>query len=163
MKFLTKENITLLLAVLGSLGTLISWIYIYICNKKSVKIHLLLYKKGELGCLCYMSFENLSRLPISITRIQIEENENYYDCQMIPDIALTSSRSQNGEIYHRKVDYTEQIPINIAPLSSRSGYVYFPLHKFSCENPPIPLSFQVNTNRGSLKKISLEPLQLYTD
>ena len=64
--FITRENITLVLAILGSFGTLSSWFFVLLKNRKNLKMHIVGHRFSEdnHSLLIYTMFENKSRLPI---------------------------------------------------------------------------------------------------
>ena len=58
--YFTKENITFLLAVIGSLGT----IYSMIAQHKNISLSIVSYSYKNKTLLMYVAFTNCSRLPI---------------------------------------------------------------------------------------------------
>lgn len=72
-KLLTRENITLALSIFGSIGTLITFISSYLHTRKNLKIKISRsgYGRSTPKMLISLTFENQSRLPISITSIKV--------------------------------------------------------------------------------------------
>lgn len=162
MFFLTRENITLAMSIFGSVGTIISFTLAFLHNRKKVKISILNFEKMGDVYLFFIMFENLSRLPISISRISLISNDFAEDCFVTPEFVLEYNKSTEKQgVYERKVYYSEQIPINLSPLGAISGYLLFPALE---EQTLIDVSrltiLQVYTNRGKVKKIEFVPQQV---
>lgn len=124
--FLTKENITLFLSILGVLGSFSSWVYIFIKNRKNINFQIV----GQRYCddsslLIYMMFTNKSRLPIAITNIGVYINSTFYSCIEIPIVALEETTRCKNEIISHHEYKSLPMPIVISGLGGTSGYVYF--------------------------------------
>ena len=81
-QFFTKANITLLLSIIGSFGTLIA---LY-TKRKNLKIQVsnVAYKKAQKQMLLDITFENRSQLPIAITDVHVFLNNHELTVEKYP-------------------------------------------------------------------------------
>lgn len=153
LNLLTRENITLALAILGSIGSLSSWIYTFINNRKNLTFHIVgrRYFENE-SLFLYMSFVNKSRLPISITSIGVKIDDELYSCQEVPIATFEETAPDKHREYK-----SMPMPISIPGLGGTSGYVYFGLPKAVPQADATHLIFRVSTNRGRIieRKLAL--------
>lgn len=149
LSFFTKGNITLLLAILGSIGSVSSWIYTFYKNRKNINMTIIGYKYSDSkSLLLYAMFENKSRLPIAITGICVEINNIYHSCTEIPIIALEETIRQGGNIISHQEYKSMPLPISLDCLGATSGYVYFEFPEEVFQTDSTHLSFRLTTNRG---------------
>lgn len=149
--FFTRENITLALAILGSIGTLTSWTHTLLGNRKNLNVRVVGQRFSEMNndsLLLYMSFENKSRLPIAITSIGIKINEITYTCTEIPIVTFQETTRCKGEILSHHEYTSIPLPISLSGLGATSGYVYFEFPGADFEFDATHLNFQLTTNRG---------------
>lgn len=151
----TKENITFILAVIGSLGTIISTVNAFIRNHKSISFKISkLYSYGN-SILLYVIIENQSRLPISINGISLINSENLIFTPEISKKVIEITTKEHNEITNKKEFFTIKFPVFIPELGCVGGYLYFDIPQELSQNLPTQLSFQVHTNRGVIKKMKL--------
>ena len=155
--FITRENITLALAILGSFGTLSSWFFVLLKNRKNLKMHIVGHRFSEdnHSLLIYTMFENKSRLPISITGIYVEIGNVLYSCEKIPIVTFEETVRNRNQIISRREYRSMTLPISIPELGGTSGYVYFEFPATSEQLPSTHLNFQLSTNRGKIVQNSL--------
>lgn len=146
-KYVTKENITFILATIGSLGTLYTLVSKIFLNR--VKIELLIIEciPAKKSVVLYMMFANKSHLPISITDVKLWNYSTIYECTKSPHIIRVDTRTSKNTIIYKEATYNIQFPINLPSLSGTSGYLYFqiPQGNFQCDSKS--LTVEVNTNR----------------
>ncbi len=154
-----KENIAILLSVIATLVTVLNFAISIYRSRVKLSLRVIDYSKFEFGngFSVYMSFTNLSHLPVAITNIRVKAGSQYIDCSHIPEIAM-ELKKRSGE----KVEYTERIwtktlPINLQPLGGSSGFLVFSMPEYISPPGPKDLIFQVSPNRGKAFEISLEP------
>ncbi len=142
---LTRENITLAIALLGAVGTVSSWIYRFFSSRKKLDISLLKVFEPHKSLVVYVSFQNRSRLPISINTIGVVFGERVYQCEPVAHVVYSS------EVNGRKVSEirTMSFPVNLSPLSGSSGFVEFELPSDELKNLSTRLTLQVSSNRGN--------------
>lgn len=137
-----------------------SWIYNLVQQRKKVNVVIYGYDIERKVSMFYMSFQNQSRLPISITRISLVTDDRLVDCITIPmDVLDIASTMKSTEQY---CFFTEKIPIDIPSLGSVSGYIAFASNEPLLPPDATTVSLVIHTNRGSLGKRKLrlneEPL-----
>ena len=153
INFLTKENITLAIAIIGLVISTINFIYFFAVRKKKLMINF-----GDIGIknyirnsnilLTHYRFDNCSQLSISITRIQLIINNIRYDCDIRKHIAEKMEYSKNKDVYHKIISETDVLPINLLPLASQSGFLGFVIPPNSLSKDEKALTFRICTNRG---------------
>lgn len=139
--------------ILGFIISLINLIYFFIIRKKKINIRLNRFgvcdhnnPKNVLKVnLC---FENLSQLPVSITRVQVVIDKNYIDCEHIPMIIEEAVRTKSGKIYDQDYVKSTRPPINLSPLQAESVYFAFLIPRDTISNSDTQMNFQICTNRG---------------
>lgn len=158
INLLTKENITFILAVIGSLGTTIGGIYQLYTRRIAIDILPEGYNLTDKSVLFYISFINKSHIPISITDIRLTINDKRYTCRKTPIRVFYETHKQGGRIISH-YDYNNlTMPITLSNLAGNSGYILFefPLKDFPQQTTDV--IFEVSTNRHKIirKKLSLE-------
>lgn len=149
--FFTKENVTFILSIFGSIGTLFTFIRAFFINRKHINMKIHGHRFGDTKMLTiYASFENLSRLPISITDICIRINDVLYPCVQPPIIAYEEIKREKGVIVYRREYSSLSIPINISSLGGSSGYICFEFPPSAFPTDATELTFLVSSNRGKV-------------
>ena len=158
----TRDNITLMIALIGCLGTIITGISNYFANRQNLDFRILghLVPTGA-AIILYIMFENKSRLPVSITCISVIYNGIPYRCQEVPvKIYETTTRRNRTEILSHHEYFSMSIPISLPGLGGTSGYAYFEAPEEIFQPDTTHLTFRVSTNRGKVteKILPLGPL-----
>lgn len=151
MVYITKENITFILATIGSLGTL----YTLFAQRKKLSLSVQSYSYKNKALLTYISFTNHSRLPISILNISIVYNNVCYPCVYIPTKVCDHTFRSGKEIISHREEFSIQFPISLASLAGSSGYLYFDKLPENYPDNATTLTVQVSSNRGQAKKMKL--------
>ena len=143
LSILTRENITLALAVLGFMGTLIS----AICalwnrrRKISVDVRDYAYRQNLIQLLVFL--ENQSSLPLIISSVEIKIGEGKKECELLP-----KKITKRDEILYR----SPMFPINLPAHVGASYFFVF------LDSPDIGLApgknlfLVIHTNRGEINK-----------
>lgn len=155
----TRDNLTFVLACIGSIGTITGWLYTYITTRKNFSIRVIAYQSKQNMALFYMSFENKSRLPISLTALSACINGIYYPCKYVPQRVTSSQHSVNGKIVTTQDYYSISFPIELGSLGATSGYVLFVFPKGIHMPDSKTLSVQVSSNRGTAIQMQLSLCQ----
>lgn len=150
------ETLIDLISVFAFILSLASWVYILISQRRRITIKVYTCRICDKSPLFYMSFENMSRLPVSITRITLISNDTHTDCVLIPKEVLATTKMLGNEIQNQDRFYSEKMPINLDSLSCKSGYVYFESEQQLLSIPATSATFRVYTNRGRLRKKTLQ-------
>lgn len=128
-KLLTRENITLALSIFGSIGTLITFISSYLHTRKNLKIKISRsgYGRSPPPMLISLTFENHSRLPISITSIKVFLNGCEITVVKYPSSVEKYSYKEGNEVVERKFLYNLNFPVDVQPLLAVSGHILLDL------------------------------------
>lgn len=151
LTFFTKENISFLLGVFGSFGTL----YTLFAQRKNISLSIQSYSYKNKSLLMFVSFTNRSRLPISILNISVIQDNVCYPCVYIPTVVCEHTRRSGKEIISHREEFSVRFPISLASLAGSSGYLYFDKLPENYPDDAKTLTVQVSTNRGRAKKMKL--------
>lgn len=154
-QFLTRENITLIIAVFGALGTIATWISNYFHTRKNIEIQIIKISHMEKSLLAYITIQNKSRLPISINCISTQINGHSYSGFTVPPYTLNVQKESENKITSIREYSPIPFPINLGSLSGTSGYIFFDIPKCDVESLSTPLTVLVSTNRGDVMKMKL--------
>lgn len=160
--FFNRENITLILSIFGSVGTLITFLVSYITKRKNLKINVnsVVYKKTSKWLAIVISFENRSQLPIAITSITLFVDEFEYIAVKYPMQVGEYIHHKGKEIIDRKFDYNLKIPADISQLSALSGCILFNISQEVIQTVSTPMTLVIHSTRGSAQKIELQLNQI---
>ncbi|MCO7137682.1 hypothetical protein NIF40_09110 [[Clostridium] leptum] len=146
--WILKENLVAIISGLAFILSLSSWIYTFITQRKKLSIRLVEAKSKNEMTILQVLIENRSRLPISITRIQLVINEESIDCVTTPEIVLETKTSQGKEVISRRDYYSMDMPINIGSLGAVGGYLLFRGPQCMLPNDATSVILVVCANRG---------------
>ncbi|MBR1530013.1 MAG: hypothetical protein IJ642_12045 [Oscillospiraceae bacterium] len=94
------------------------------------------------------TISNYSQLPISITRIRIIIDDNYFDVDYIPHYIESSDYKSNGKTISETILNSTVLPIQLSALGANSGFLAFAIPKGTLTGKESKLKFQISTNRG---------------
>lgn len=159
---LTRENITLALSIFGSIGTSITLISSYLTKRKNLKINIasFTYKSHLQRLALLVTFENRSRLPISVTSISCSLHGKIITPIRYPQGVGEYIHRIGKDIVDKKFEYNLSFPADIQQLCAVSGYILFDISQEDLENLSTPLILQVHSTRGRAQKIELQPSQI---
>lgn len=133
--------------------SVVNFMYFFVIRKKKLYVRF-----GKIGVSdnfqntsllkVHYSFVNKSQLPISITRIRVVINNEFYDLDTLPRIVEQYTKKQGNEIIDRYTAKSEYTPINLASLGAHSGFFAFVIPQDSLSGSEKALTFQICTNRG---------------
>ena len=154
---ITRDNITLLLSVIGALGTCITLISSFLHKRKNLKIHITdaEYNKNQNQMLLTLAFENRSQLPIAITSVRIFLNGHELSAAKYPICVSQYTHRHGSEVVDRKFLYNLNFPITIQQLGAFAGKMLLEFSPKELENPSTPLTLQVHSTRGKVQQITL--------
>lgn len=162
--YLCLDNVTTAITVVTFFLTAAQLLHSFFTCRKAITVRVLEFCPRDEAVYFLVSFENNSRLPIAITRI-ILDVDGGVDCIPISKWIGTNQRSHTEHhndgsvekvVEWQNVRYTLSIPISLPGLGAVSGDVWFDVSQSSL--PPVPkqLSFLVHTNRGRLRRMTLQ-------
>lgn len=153
------EIICNLSAIAGFLLSIFNLIFMIKQNQKKLRVRF-----GDIGITnltghksvfkVLYSFENLSQLPISITRVQIQVEGTLYDCERLPFVVEESVRKVNNEVVDRTVLKSVSLPVNLPALGAESGYLAFVIPRDILSRNDKDLIFRICTNRGKATQMT---------
>lgn len=149
-----KENIALVISVIGISLSLLNFIIAIISRHKKIKLSILEYSRFNKTHQFLLSIENCSQLPISISSIFLITNGQKYECVKIPYTVKSNTTYENGK-YNTKEIKSISFPIAISSLGGLSGYFEFPNVPTAFETPETVLTFSLYTNRGKIKSLKV--------
>lgn len=154
---ITRDNITLLLSIVGALGTCITLISSFLHKRKNLKIHIsdAEYKESQNQMLLTLTFENRSQLPIAITSVHIFLNGHELSAAEYPICVGQYTHRHGSEVVDRKFLYNLNFPITVQQLGAFAGKMLLEFSPKELENPSIPLTLQVYSTRGRVQQIVL--------
>lgn len=155
LKILTRENITLFLSILGSVGTVSGWFYHWMVNRKNLTFKVSGHCVDNDGLFIYFQITNNSRLSITINAISLFLDNKEIYCRLTPDALYTIQHGSREE----RILLTA-FPLSLAPLYGASGCTYFPFEPETKPPASNTLAFVIRTNRGRAIKTQL-PLGEY--
>lgn len=158
MKYLTRDNITLVLSLIGSVGTITTWIVSYVKSRKNISIQIIKLTKPKNYLIIYAMLNNRSRLPITVESLSVIICDKKYTCSLLPKKVFETSTKTGNIVKDHKEYYTLPFPINIPSLSGMSGYFLFDLPEEASQKLSTPLTMLIHSNRGKAleKKLSFE-------
>lgn len=157
--YFSKDNIALILSILGCIGSLLSWLYIFFQNRKCFDMEIIghLFGYDQKSLLIFASFTNKSHLPITITNINVKLGDSFYTCAKIPVVAHRERTTCKGEVLSQHEHMSLAFPITLQSLGGVSGYILFEFPESVSQPESTQASFVISTNRGRSveKKLSL--------
>lgn len=154
---ITKDDITFILAVIGSLGTIFSLVSSFLVMRKNLRITIsnAVYKKEFHILMVSLTFENRSRLPIAITSIKVFSWGSELPIETYPRCVNEYTHRHGREVVDRKFLYNLELPVDIAQLGAASGSILLEIFPKEFESLSTPLTVQVHSTRGRVQKIKL--------
>lgn len=153
----SKENITFILATIGSVGTIYTLISKVFLNRVKIELSVAEYIPAKDSVVLYMMFINKSHLPISITDVRLWNYLTVYSCEKTPHIVRIDTNKTTETIIYKEAIYTIPFPINLPSLSGTSGYLYFliPQENFQCASKCLTVELSTNRHKKLQKTLSL--------
>lgn len=152
--FSSKENITLLLSILGAVGSASAWLHTLIKSRKRFDMKINGYRTNPHGILLHVEFVNKSTLPLSINDISIY-NSREYPTKHIPEKVLERTHRVGHKIQSHKEYYSMSFPINLPSLCGTAGYLYFSSGEEIFPQLSNTATLIIRTNRGQKVKRKL--------
>lgn len=143
----SRENITLILSILGALGSVSAWIYTFVKSRKRFDVKINGYNRDPHHVLLHIQFTNNSTLPLSITDISIYCNKEYH-AKRIPEKVLEKTLRVGKEVRSHNEFYSISFPINLPSLAGEAGYVLFSSLEETFPQLSNDVTLIIRTNRG---------------
>lgn len=149
-QLLSRENITLALALFGTVGTLINALINFFHQRLKLRFELTNLSVIARTFHIYAIFTNFSRLPVSISSISVKIKDRWFPCSFIPVKMSERTRTVNSQVLPPIETYSTPMPIEIGSLGSFGGFFVFDNFPKDLQLPAIPDSFLIATNRGNI-------------
>lgn len=141
------------LGVVGFLFSVVNFIYFFVIRMKKLRFVFSTYGIRDYFdssdiVMVRLQIDNLSQLPISITRIQLLRNEKSFDSYHYRQKAAEFKTVAGDRIISEDSTYTTVLPINLSPLGAYSGFLAFVVPRDTLPRHEKSLTFRICTNRG---------------
>ena len=152
----TRENITLAVSVSAFIMSFLSWVHVWVCQRRKLFIRIVEYMPLKSERNFFMSFENRSRLPILVTRIfLLSDCGASVECVPRPKPMIEDSKTSYDKVTYCETIHNLQLPIAISSLGGLSGWITFAGPDKTYPNLSSTANFLVHTNRGRSFRLSI--------
>lgn len=148
--YITYQNITFVLGLIGSLGT--AWTFITSRKNLHINITDMVYRTDINTFVIVVVFENRSRSPISITDITLFAEENEISFAPYPRCVAEYEHLHGEEVVDRKFLYNLVFPLPLSQLGAVSGSLLLDISQEDFEKLPTQLILKVRSTRGLVQK-----------
>lgn len=161
-EYFTRENITLFLSIIGSLGALCNAIYYWITHREKLDIKITGQRINEKAILLYVSFTNNSAVPSNVTDVRLIANNQTFFAYKNPKVIKRNTFKVKNEIVNYNENYNESFPITIPAYGGNACYIYFAFPLGHDLTSSTPLCFEFLTSRHKIiqKKLQLQTVDL---
>ena len=141
-------NVTTVIAVAGFCLSLWTSISSWVTKRKNLRFTIYFARAAQDTVYFRLGVENLSQLPIAISRVQIKIGGAWFDCTPLPTIVQEHVRQSGKEIISRETVYSYALPIDLGPLGAFKGVLLFQWLPCLPERSETVVNLRVSTNRG---------------
>lgn len=141
-------NVTTIIAVAGFCISLWTSISSWMAKRKNLRFAIYFARAAQDTVYFRLGVENLSQLPIAISRVQIKIGDAWFDCTPLPTIVQEHVRRSGKEIISRETVYSSALPIDLGPLGAFKGVLLFEGLPTLPEKRETVVNLRVSTNRG---------------
>lgn len=121
-----NDNVKTLMTVLAFILSFLNTAYLLCTQKFKLKIsfkdYTIIKSLSDKPLILGISIENLSRTPISVSKMYLYINNEKFEFSWFPLPVFTSSITQNGKKQNEIDVYSLYLPQNISSLGSCCGY-----------------------------------------
>ena len=151
------EIVTFVIAIAGFLLSLTSWIKDFVTQRVRLDVRITKANANEAspGIFCFFSIANRSRLPISITNMEIVQPGGRTACIPVPKRVLEHTRRQGNEVIERRTEYSTAMPVQIQSLGGAMVLAQFEHLPEKIPTDATSLNLVICTNRGKPRKMTL--------
>lgn len=155
-RIFTQENITFVLATIGSIGTIISGINIFMSSRRKPLLQISGHKITDgKSLLIYAGITNRSNQTITISNIGMKLGDLIYPCHQYPLMVLEESSHCGKELLYHHEFYSLPFPVTIPAHGGTSGYIYFEFPEVSLEIDATQATFVIDSNRKKATEMTL--------
>ena len=150
----SQLNITTVIAVAGFVISLCTAISSWAAKRRRLRFAIYSARGAKDTVYFRLGVENLSQLPVAISRVQIKINGAWFDCTPLPAIVQEHVRRSGKDIISRETVYSSALPIDLGPLGAFKGTLLFEGLPCLPEKSETVVTLRVSTNRGRAFEIS---------
>lgn len=156
LQFITIERVTFWIAIAGFVLSLTSWIKEILVNRKNLRANILELHAKDSAAFLRLMINNKSRLPISISGINLVTDFQQCPCTTVPKYVTCNIRFIGGKQVSRSEEYSTALPIQISGLGGTNALVLFEglPREIPCSSKYLTLV--IYTNRGNPEEMTLE-------
>lgn len=153
--FVDQLNITTVIAVAGFCLSICNAISAWAAKRKRLRFAVY-FARGAMDT-AYFKFgvENLSQLPIAISRVEINIRGSWFDCTPLPTMVEQHIRRSGKTVLSEETIYSSALPFDIGPLGAFKGTLLFECLPALPKKSDKAVTFRVSTNRGRAIEISV--------
>lgn len=151
----SQLNITTVIAVAGFVISLCTAISTWAAKRRRLRFAIYFARGAEDTMYFRFGVENLSQLPIAISRVQIKVNGKWFDCTPLPTMVQEHIHRVRGEIVSKKTVCSSPLPITLNALGAFNGTILFEGLPTLPEKSAEAVNLRVSTNRGRAFEISV--------
>lgn len=141
-------NVTTVIAVAGFCISLWTSLSSWVAKRKHLRFTIYFARAVQDTVYFRFGAENLSQLPIAISRVQIKVGDCWFDCTPLPTFVQEHVRRSGKEIISRETVYSSALPIDLGPLGAFKGVLLFEGLPTLPEKRETVVTLRVSTNRG---------------
>ena len=150
------EITTFVIALIGCVGTILTWVFYFWNSRVSVLFEINGYFDAKTDFIVNCSLTNKSNTPVSITNVSLRINGKSYDVYRFETVILSHEEAHGSQIISREETKNAAFPINLYPLVGENRYLLFPLDRSDSLPFDTNLTFQIQTNRNRQIRYSIE-------
>ena len=124
---LTRENISLVIAVIGFILSVYNFVHEKMQNRMKINIpykNHFIAEHDHKSITISLAFENLVKNPISISRIYLCVDDKKYDFYWIPQFVLRATQQTNGQVIDEINVHSIPLPFTIEGYGVVGGFFF---------------------------------------
>ena len=151
------EIVTFIIAIVGFLLSLTSWIKDFVTQRVRLDVRITKANANAAspGIFCFLAIANRSRLPISITNIEVSQPEGRTSCVPVPKQVLEHTRREGNKVVGWHAEYSTAMPVQIQSLGGATVLAQFEHLPEKIPTEAMSLTLVICTNRGKPRKMTL--------
>ena len=151
------EIVTFVIAIAGFLLSLTSWIKDFVTQRVRLDVQITTAGRNEAlsAIFCYFAIANRSRLPISITNIELSQPGTQIACVPVPKLVFEGLRKEGSYVVERRPEYSTAMPVQIQSLGGVTVLAQFEHLPEKIPADATSLNLVICTNRGRPKRMTL--------
>lgn len=141
------NHLSLIMSAIALFITVATFVERLIKARVKISVEEMSYYHNTNGLRLSVIVANKSTLPISITRVQIMNDNGEFDVEFRPVVLTRSEYKNNGEILYTKTIENTAFPVNLSPLQAQAIHMSFNYDPTLLLAPDKALNLRISTNR----------------